>query len=209
MDGQATDNAGTATNSLEFNFSDLDDLFASSSSMIEKKSPSLPPVPADYGTGALAGKFIAVSPKAGSRQPFTLVPIRGVENIPVWIPAAIVLGLAIMVLGMIYLPAVRLGQLTSRLSDANPAVVQSAMRELAQSRDERAVFRLHDLASDRESTMSIRLRAVDTLGLIRARGADNALLRLELAENAEPPIRAAAAAALKQRTRETSRERYR
>jgi HEAT repeat protein len=114
-----------------------------------------------------------------------------------------------MALGMMYLPAIRLGQLASRLGDANPAVVQSAMRELARSGDARAVSRLHDLASDRESAMPARLRAIDTLGIIRARGADNALLRLELAENAEPPIRAAAAAALKQRTREPGRERYR
>ncbi|MDR1533976.1 MAG: hypothetical protein LBU64_02610 [Planctomycetota bacterium] len=167
--------------------------------------------PPGRNPGAREGgrKFVAVAPESGSGAPFILIPANFFEKLPRWSWAAVVSSLVLLILAMLYLPAFRLELLASRLENANPAVVHSAMRELIVSGDRRAAARLYDLAASKESTLPTRLRAIDTLGLIRLRSADNLLLRLEMSEDSEPPIREAAGAARKLRVLESRRVRFR
>ncbi|MDR1520059.1 MAG: hypothetical protein LBU23_07960 [Planctomycetota bacterium] len=157
----------------------------------------------------LAGKFVAVDFGESPDQPFVLIPAHIYARLPAWVWPAAGMSLLILVAAMMYLPDFRLGRLASKLGDGDLRVVQDAMRELIVSGDERAVGQLYDMAASGQAAMPARMRAIDTLGLIPHRSADAVLLRLELSELSEPPIRAAAVAARRQRERQASRPRYR
>lgn len=170
--------------------------------------PSLLWNAANQSGASLAGKFVAVETKDADK-PFVLIPAHIHAIIPWWTWAAIGASLAMIIAGVMFLPSLRLGQLAERLGDSNQSVAHAAMREFALSGDERAVTKLHGLASSPESAMPARLRAIDTLGLIQTRSAENALRRLELSERSEPPIREAASAARKRHSLDRDRTFYR
>lgn len=170
--------------------------------------PPLPWEAAGQGGAAFAGKFVAMD-SGGSEKPFVLIPARIHAMIPWWTWVAIGTSLVMLVAGVMFIPSLRLGQLAERLGDGNPSVVHAAMRDIVLSGDERAVTKLYGLASSPRSAMPARLRAIDTLGLIQTRGAENALRRLELSERSEPGIREAAAAARKRHSQNPDRTFYR
>lgn len=160
----------------------------------------------------LFGKFIAIEPDAGAAgegradEPFILVPAHIHTFLPWWGWLTIGLGLAVLVAGVVITPYVSLNRLTSRLGDTNEANAQYAMRQLVMRGDERTVGKLYDLASSHHEAMPVRLRAVDTLGLINAAAADRALQRLELAGGTHQQVREAAIAARRQRDAARTRE---
>lgn len=163
-------------------------------------------------TQDFAGKFITIDPASlpdggagASDQPFILIPAHIHSFLPWWGWVTIGVGLVMLAAGVLLMPGITLGRLTSRLDDTNQANVQYTMRQLVVQGDERTVGKLYDLAASREAGISTRLKAVDTLGLIPAQHADRALLRLELASETDERVREAAIAARKQR--EASRTR--
>lgn len=160
----------------------------------------------EYDPADLAGKFIAIDPDSldypsedGSDAPFILIPAHIHSFLPWWGWLTIGIGLAMMMAGVLLMPVVTLNRLTSRLDNDNPAVVQAAMRQLVVKGDEHTVNRLFDIANSDQAKLPSRLRAIDTLALIRAANADRALLRLELADSTDAKVREAAIAARRQR----------
>lgn len=160
----------------------------------------------DYDSEDLHGKFIAIDPSEApggtanaGNAPFILIPANIPSFLPWWGWLTIGLGLLVLVAGVLLMPEITLSRLASRLGDPNQANVQHAMRQLVVKGDERTVRKLYDMALSRQAAKPARLRAVDTLGLIRLPQADRALLHLELAGDTDEQIREAAIAARKQR----------
>lgn len=156
------------------------------------------------GGSGLPGQFIAVDPatlgeERGDGAPFVLIPANIPSFLPWWGWLSIGLGLAVMVTGVVLLPGVTLNRIADRLGDSNQANAQYAMRQLVSRGDEKTVDKLFEMASSGDTNTVARLRAVDTLSLIRASHADRALLRLELSNDTDERVREAAIAARKQR----------
>lgn len=162
----------------------------------------------------LEGKFIAVDPAlfegGHGDAPFVLIPANIHSYIPGWGWAAIGIGLAMLVAGVVITPMLSLNRLASRLGDSNEANVQYAMRQLVVNGDERTVKKLYAMASSPEEGLRVRLRAVDTMSLIeRVPEVDRALLRLELSDQTNAQVREAAIAARRQREAVRARRRIR
>ncbi len=159
------------------------------------------------------GKYIAIDPEsiAGNEtsDPFVLVPANVHTMLPWWAWATIAMSLITLIAVWVLMPPVLLNRLTSRLGDDSPAAAQSVMRQLVLKGDRETIGKLYEMASSSETGMTTRLRAVDTLSLIKAAEADRALLRLELASSTDDQVREAAIAARKQREAAKSRSRPR
>lgn len=157
------------------------------------------------GFSDLDGKFIAIDPESipgaseKSNQPFVLIPAHIHSILPWWAWVTIGLGLSMLIAGVVVMPELSTSRLVSRLGDKNEAQAQAVMRQLVLQGDERTVNKLYDMASSNQAGLGTRLRAVDTLGLMRSQGADRALLRLELARGTDERVRDAAIAARRQR----------
>lgn len=160
---------------------------------------------ATEGFSDLDGKFIAIDPENVSRasgtsdQPFVLVPAKIHSLLPWWAWTTIALGLSTLAAGIIIVPEISTSRLISRLDGKNEAEAQAIMRQLLLRGGDRIVSKLYDMASANQPGISSRLRAVDTLGLMRNQSAERALLRLELARETDERIREAAIAARRQR----------
>ncbi len=160
----------------------------------------------------LDGKFIAIDPQSmgdyrrHGDAPFVLVPAGVHRYLPWWTWLVIAGGLLLVIAGMVLLPVFHLNRLTGRLGDSNDAVVQRTMRQIIVNADNRTVNKLYDLAASSDAGMTTRLRAVDTMSLIRQSAeVDRALLRLELAGGTDEKVREAAIAARKQRAASRTR----
>lgn len=158
----------------------------------------------------LDGKFIAVDGgDANGGDPFVLIPAHIQSLLPWWGWTSIIVSLALLVVGIMVFPIIRLGRLAGQLASEDPDSARSAMRQFILSGDKRAVDQLFNLAASQETGLNTRLRAVDTLSLMPHNSADQALLRLELAEKDGAPMREAASAARRQRESDRNRVRYR
>ncbi len=160
----------------------------------------------------LDGKFVAIDPQTlgdyrrHGDSPFVLVPAGVHRFLPWWTWLLIGGGLILVITGMVLLPGFHLNRLTGRLGDSNEAVVQRTMRQIIVNANNRTVNKLYDLAASSETGMTTRLRAVDTMSLIRQSSeVDRALLRLELAGGTDEKVREAAIAARKQRAASRTR----
>ncbi|MCD8351080.1 MAG: hypothetical protein LUC93_10770 [Planctomycetaceae bacterium] len=158
------------------------------------------------GPQSLDGKFIAIDPNSipgvsdDPDQPFVLIPANVHAFMPWWGWFTIAVGLLMLITGVVLLPGVTLGRLTSRLGDQNDATARAAMRQLVISGDERTVRKLYDVAASPGANLPLRLRAIDTMSLIeQVPEVDRALLRLELAADTHDQVREAAIAARRQR----------
>ncbi|MCC8189020.1 MAG: HEAT repeat domain-containing protein [Planctomycetes bacterium] len=135
----------------------------------------------------------------GPRPARLTLPANLTGILPWWAWVAVGISVTMLFAAILVLPGVRLRQLTARLADPDPATVQFAMRTLINQGNERTVSSLENLAMSRKASVTVRLRAVDTLGLIGAPGADGALRRLELGSTVDRRVRDAAGAALRGR----------
>lgn len=224
--------AGMTEDELASSFDDLDAFFSAAAKSDGKglrqaadnmSSPASPaasgarngaaatPPTTDDASAALAGKFIAVDGggNAESGDPFVLIPAHIHVLLPWWGWTAIIVSLAMLAAGIMLFPILRLDRLAGQLASTNPDSARTAMRQFILSGDKRAVGRLYDLAASPELGMNTRLRAVDTLGLMPHSEADQALLRLELAEKSGTPVQEAASATRRQRELDRTRVRYR
>jgi len=147
-------------------------------------------------------KFVAIEPGntyAGD-DPFVLVPQSIASSLPWWAWAAMALVIAVIFSVIVFMPEAQLSSLTARLSDnSNTSSSQAAMRQLILRGDDRTVEKLYELAASSSDSIETRLRAVDTLSLIRDPSAERALLRLELASSTDARVRQHAIAARRQR----------
>ncbi|MCL2001456.1 MAG: hypothetical protein FWG74_08490 [Planctomycetes bacterium] len=152
----------------------------------------------------LDGKFVAVNPSGKlapgpSGAPFVLIPAHIHTILPRWGWAAIFFSLLLLAAGIITMPIFNLRRLAARLEDGSQSQVHAAMHQLVLSGNRRTVDKLFTMASSDQAGMEARLRAIDTLCLIPAVYADQALLRLELSGTTHETVREAAGAARKQR----------
>ncbi|MCC8180819.1 MAG: hypothetical protein LIP23_07930 [Planctomycetes bacterium] len=158
----------------------------------------------------LAGKFIAIDPEtietsSRRQEPFVLTPAHVHAFLPWWVWLTIALALVVLICGIMVMPQISLDRITARLGGHSPSNVQGAMRHLVLKGDERTIDKLYSIAASNTNEVDLRLRAVDTLGLMEETNAERALLRLELSSGTDARVRAAAINARKQR--ETARTR--
>ncbi len=149
-------------------------------------------------------RFIAVEPNStyAGDDPFVLVPQSIASSLPWWAWATIAMVILVIFSVIVLMPEAQLSSLTARLSD-NSSTSQAAMRQLILRGDDRTVEKLYELAASSNDTIETRLRAVDTLSLIRDPAAERALLRLELASSTDARVRQHAIAARRQRESST------
>lgn len=145
-------------------------------------------------------KYVAIEPSStyAGDAPFVVVPQGIASSLPWWAWTAIVLVIAVIFSVIVFMPEAQLSSLTARLSDST-STSQAAIRQLILRGDDRTVEKLYGLAASSNDTIETRLRAVDTLSLIRDPSAERALLRLELASGTDARVRQHAIAARRQR----------
>ena len=159
----------------------------------------------ETASGATAKPLGSTTKRVAVRDTRTLRTVSARESgfnlsklLPWWGWLSIALVIVGIFVAVLFLPLLQLSGLTSRLGEDSESS-QHAMRQLVLQGDERTVRTLYDMAASPEEAMDARLRAIDTLSLIREPAADHALHRLELGTSSDAKIRAHAAAARKQR----------